>query len=97
MYGDAGGEPGLYLFVNLAPFLQNIIFFAFFSYFVDSFETQKGGVPQVVKQVANLSCYFGYWSKFTLLQDHCLQNFNLLKKNFVNNWNNIEIKIWHLL
>ena len=49
-------EPGLFLFVNLVNYLANHYFFAFFSFFVDSFETQKGGVPQVVKQVANLSC-----------------------------------------
>ena len=39
------------------PIFFKTLFFAFFSYFVYSFEIQKGDVPQVVKQVANLSCF----------------------------------------
>ena len=60
MYGDAGGEARPFFVCKPGPSFAKHYFLAFFRYFVDSFETQKGGVPQVVKQVANLSCFISY-------------------------------------
>ena len=97
--GDAEGVARPFSVVNLAPFLQNIISLALFSYFVYSFETQKGGVPQVVKQVANLSCLekepATNYDENLNLKHRYFGDQNSISKGFLTNLN-VPMKILHL-